>query len=131
MANMLTPEFQKLWSNLIKSLKLEYENTIQHIDADAVMEHVLEVLRAIARLAGCTPASVGESPKWTVIVQNMADTSGNLHQLLKGKQLNRALYRVYTEVLHNLTATLKERVVKGETAKTTITAPPSIVKFRE
>jgi hypothetical protein len=29
MANVLTLEFQKLWSDLIESLRLEYENTIQ------------------------------------------------------------------------------------------------------
>jgi hypothetical protein len=83
MANVTTLEFQKLWSNLIESLRLEHENTAQqHPDADAVMELVRGVLTAIVRLAGYTPASVGESPKWTLIVQNMADTRRNLHQLL-------------------------------------------------
>jgi hypothetical protein len=58
MANVPTPEFQKLWSNLIESLRLAYENTIQeHPDADAVMEHVQEVHTVIAFLAGCTPVS--------------------------------------------------------------------------
>jgi hypothetical protein len=71
-----------------ESLRLEYENAIQqHPDANAAMERVRGVLTAIARLAGRTPASVGRSPKWTLIVQNMADTRRNLHQLLKGKQL--------------------------------------------
>jgi hypothetical protein len=74
-ANVHTSEFQKLWSNLIESLKREYENTTQHPHVDAVMERVRGILTAIARLAGCTPASVGESPKWTLFVQNMADTS--------------------------------------------------------
>jgi hypothetical protein len=55
MANVPTPEFQKLCSNLTKSLRLEYENAIQHPDADAVMERVRGVLTAIARLAGRTP----------------------------------------------------------------------------
>jgi hypothetical protein len=46
-------------------LSLEYENTIQqHPNADAVMEHVHRVFTAIASLAGYTPASVSESPKW-------------------------------------------------------------------
>jgi hypothetical protein len=45
MANVHTPEFQKLWSNLIESLRLEYENTVQqHPDSDAVMELVRGVL---------------------------------------------------------------------------------------
>jgi hypothetical protein len=38
----------------------------------------------------------------------------NLHQLLKGKQLYRALYGVYTEPLHDLTAALKESASKGK-----------------
>jgi hypothetical protein len=55
----------------------------------------------------------------------MADTRRNLHQLLKGKQLYSALYGVYIEALHNLKPVLKETAAKGETAKTTITAPSS------
>jgi hypothetical protein len=47
-ANVPTPEFQKFWSNLIESLKREYENTIKQFpDADAVMETAREVLTAI------------------------------------------------------------------------------------
>jgi hypothetical protein len=66
MANVPTPEFQKLWSNLIKPLRLEYENTIQqHSDANSVTEHVCGVLTAIACLAGCTPISVSKSAKLT------------------------------------------------------------------
>jgi hypothetical protein len=61
----------------------------------------------------------------------MAYTGRNLHQFLKGKQLYSALYGVYTEVPHDLTALLKESTAKGETAKTTITAPPSIKEFHE
>jgi hypothetical protein len=87
------------------------------------MERVRGVLTATDRLAGCTPVSVGGSPKWTLIVQNMADTRRNPHRLLKWKQLYSALYGVHTEVPHNLTAVLKLSAVKGETVKTTITAP--------
>jgi hypothetical protein len=84
---------QKLWSNQIESLKFEYRDTIeQHPDAEAVMAGVRGVLIAIARLAGHTPASVGETPKWTRIVQDMVETSRNLHRLLKEKQLCSALY---------------------------------------
>jgi hypothetical protein len=93
---------------------LEYENTIeQHPDADAVMERVRGVLSAIARLEGYTLGSVGESPKWTLIVQNMAETRRNLHQCMKGK-LYSAQYGVHTGVLHYLTAVLKESASKEE-----------------
>jgi hypothetical protein len=69
MTDVTIPEFQKLCSNQIDSLRLEYGDAIrQHPDAEAVVERVRGVLIASARLAGCTPASVGESPKWTVIV---------------------------------------------------------------
>jgi hypothetical protein len=61
----------------------------------------------------------------------MADTRRNLHQLLKGKQLYSALYGVYTDVLHDLTAVLKESAAKEETAKTTITTTPSMEEFHE
>jgi hypothetical protein len=53
----------------------------------------------------------------------MADTRRNLEQLLKGEQL----YGVYTEVLHDLTATLREKPAKKERSQTTITAFPPIV----
>jgi hypothetical protein len=97
MANVPAPEFQKLWSNLVESFRLEYENTMQqHTDTDAVMEHVCGVLITIARLAGCTPASVSGSPKLTPVVQNMGDTRRIPSQLLKGRQLYSALYGVYT-----------------------------------
>jgi hypothetical protein len=59
----------------------------------------------------------------------MAETSRNLHQFLKGKQVYSALYGVYTEMLHNLPAVLKGSSAKGETAKTTITATASIEEF--
>jgi hypothetical protein len=106
-------------------MKTPYNN------ADAVMECVHGVLTTIAHLAGCIPASIGESLKWTLIIQNIADTKRTLHQLLIGKQLYSALYGVYIEVLHNSTAVLKDSAAKGETDKITITAPPSTEEFCE
>jgi hypothetical protein len=115
MANVPTTEFQKIWSILINSLKLEYEDTIQqHLDADAIMERVRGVPSAIARIA-----SVSGSPKWALIVQNVGCTRRNLHQVLKGKQLYSALCGVYTEVLHGLTAVLKEGAAKGKEPRCT------------
>jgi hypothetical protein len=61
----------------------------------------------------------------------MAVARRNLHQLLKGLQIYSALHGTYTEVLHDLTAVSRESAANGETAKTTITAPPSIAEFRE
>jgi hypothetical protein len=68
-------------------------------------------------LAGCTPASVSESQKWTQIVQNMVNTKSDILQLLKGKQLHSTLYGAYIEVVHGMTAVLKESSIKGEMAR--------------
>jgi hypothetical protein len=38
---------------------------------------------------------------------------------------------VYTEELHNFMAVLEESTAKGETTKTIITAPSSIMEFHE
>jgi hypothetical protein len=51
MANILTTEFQKLWSNLIESLRLECESKIQNPDTDAVKELVRRILTEITCLA--------------------------------------------------------------------------------
>jgi hypothetical protein len=59
----------------------------------------------------------------------MEVTKSNLHKLLKGEELYSALYGMYTQVLHDLKAVVKESSSQGETAKTTITAPPSIEEF--
>jgi hypothetical protein len=51
MVNVCIPEFQKLWSNLIESLRLDYENTTQKCpEANAVMVFVLVELTAIELL---------------------------------------------------------------------------------
>jgi hypothetical protein len=56
----------------------------------------------------------------------MVDTRRDLLQFLKEKQLYSTLYGADIEVLHNLMAVLKVSAAKEETAKTTITAPPSV-----
>jgi hypothetical protein len=58
------------------------------------------------------------------------ETKGNLHQLLKCKQLYSALYGVYTDVPNDLTTVLKKSAAKGETSKTTVTESPSNKDFR-
>jgi hypothetical protein len=62
---------------------------------------------------------------------NVAKSRRNLHQLLTRKPLHSALYGVYTEVIYDLMAVLKESAAIGETAKTTITIPPSKEEPRE
>jgi hypothetical protein len=61
----------------------------------------------------------------------MTETRRNPHQLLKGKHLYSTLYGVYTEMLPDLTAVLKDSSAKGETAKTIIAESPSNKEFQE
>jgi hypothetical protein len=113
---------------------LEYEDTAQkHTDANGIMKRIAGVLFATARLAGGTLASVGKGPGWTLTVQNAEETRRIILQLLKGRQLCSAVYEdgVYTEVLHDLMAVLKDSSAKGGTAKTTIIAYPSVGEFHE
>jgi hypothetical protein len=87
MVHVPSPDFQKLWSNQIASLRSEYKDAIQqHPDAGGVMERVHVVLTNIARLARCTPVYVGESPQCTEVM-NAVETSRTLHQLLRRKPL--------------------------------------------
>jgi hypothetical protein len=63
----------------------------QHYEADDVMEQVHVMFINITRIAGCTPACFGEGPQRTEVL-NVAETSRNLHLLLKGKPLCKALH---------------------------------------
>jgi hypothetical protein len=90
MANVPTPEFQKSWQHRIESVRLECRNTVPQLsDTDAVME----LVRAIVHLAGCTSASLGGSPKWTLAVKDLAETRRNMQHLPNGRQQ----YSVYTQ----------------------------------
>jgi hypothetical protein len=103
MDNVPAPHYQKVWSNLIQNLRREYKNaTVQYPDASGVIDPVHVVPVDIARLAGSTPSSVGDSHPWSEVVLNAAETSRNLHGFLKGKPLYSALYGVYAKVLQDL-----------------------------
>jgi hypothetical protein len=59
-----TPEYQKLLTTIIDSLRLECRNTMQQYpDADAVMERICEEFPAIAFLERCDQALGGDSHK--------------------------------------------------------------------
>jgi Fe-S oxidoreductase len=78
------------------------------------MKHVRGVLVTIARLTGCTPAPVGESPKCSPVVENMEETRRNLHQLMKGKHGYCALYGVYTRCYTTWQQSSKRELPKGK-----------------
>jgi hypothetical protein len=131
MANVSTPEFLNMWSNLIQSLKLEYENTVQqNPDTDAVMECVCGVLVAIARLAECTPMC-----QWKGEIEcNCPKHCRNHDESQPASEIEAAVWGPawrLKEVWHDLTAVLTDSTAKGQTAKATITTSPSIKEFHE
>jgi hypothetical protein len=79
-----------------------------------VIERVHLVLADISRLAGSTPSTVGESPQWSEVVINAAETSRNLYGGLNGKSLYSALHGVYTEVLLDLKC-VQDNTTSGQT----------------
>jgi hypothetical protein len=111
-------------------MRREYKNAIlQFTDAGGVIERGRLVLVDIARLAGSTPSSVGESPLRNEVVLNAAETSSNLYGVLKGKTLYSALHGVYAEVLQDLKCVFKDSTPSGQT--TTQGREPEKIKFRE
>lgn len=74
------------------------------------------LLTDISRLAGCSPASVGESHQSTQFLK-CAETSRNPHQFLKAKSLYSALHVVDAEVQNDLKAFLQESAVKNRGKK--------------
>jgi hypothetical protein len=87
MATVSFPDFQKCLSHQIASVRRQCkEANKQRYDAGDVMEQVHVMFINITRIAGCTPACFGESHQRTEVL-NAAETSRNLHLLLKGKPL--------------------------------------------
>jgi hypothetical protein len=73
MADIPVPGYQSFWTEKRKTLKSEYRNLLeQSPDADAQLKQLFKVLCDIEDVAGYTPASVGESDQWSVIV-NVAE----------------------------------------------------------
>jgi hypothetical protein len=130
MANVPAPDFQKIWSNHIASLRREYKDAIQQYpDAGGVMTRVHVLLIDIIHLLGCTPATVGESPQRTNVL-NDAETSRN-HELLKGKLLYGALHEVCAEALNDLRVFLEERAAKDETSTNAVKETETNEGFHE
>jgi hypothetical protein len=85
---------------------VDYENTVQHPDADAVMKREHGALTAIALLAGKSE-----------IEFNRPKRGGHQEESLPAserKQLYSTLYGGYTEAIQDLTVVLKESAAKRE-----------------
>jgi hypothetical protein len=69
---------------------------------------LFKLLCDIEDLAGCTPASVGESVEWATIVSHAEENRANYYQPLKGGSLFSALYGMYTVTMNALKTALTE-----------------------
>jgi hypothetical protein len=73
MADIPVPGYQSFWTGKRKTFKSEYRNLLEQFpDADELLKQLFKVLCDIEDVAGYTPASVGESDQWSVIV-NVAE----------------------------------------------------------
>jgi hypothetical protein len=69
MGDAPVPGYQTFWTNKRSTLKSEYMTLVQQYpDGDAQLKQFFNLLGDIEDLAGHTPASVGESTEWAVIV---------------------------------------------------------------
>jgi hypothetical protein len=113
MAGVLTPAYQQFCS---LALKTEYKNIVNgHPDAAICMQHLHKVLCDIVALAGCTPASVGESEEWAAVVRSAEDNRESFCKALRGKPLFSALYGTYTVTLNELKTVLQASSQAGKT----------------
>jgi hypothetical protein len=77
-------------------------------DAASPLKLLFKVLCDIEDLAGCTPASVGESVEWATVVSQAEENRANYCQALKGGCLHIALYGMYAVTLNALKTALTE-----------------------
>jgi hypothetical protein len=69
-----------------------------------VLPQVQRVLSDIEILARCIPVQVGESSKWTTVVNSVKEKRANFCKSVDGKLLFSALYGMYTVTLIELKA---------------------------
>jgi hypothetical protein len=111
MAQKIVPDFEQHWIYVYNSLQSEYSDIVtQYPDAEDAIKQVGKVLSDIVSLAGCTPSEVGESMKWQDIVSATTEDRLSYCKPLKGKQLFKALYGLYTITLGELRAVLQSSV---------------------
>jgi hypothetical protein len=92
MTGVPVPGFRKYWTQKLASLNSQcHAITNKYSEAGSVVQQVHKVLNDVEVLAGYTQAKVGESPKWTTIV-NSAENRINFCEGLDGKPLFSVLY---------------------------------------
>jgi hypothetical protein len=78
------------------------------------LKQLYKLLGDIEDVAGHTPASVGESAEWGVIVNAAEENGLSYCKALHGKTLFSALYGTYTVTSGKLKALLKARTLAGQ-----------------
>jgi hypothetical protein len=112
---------QAYWAEQRETLKSEYRQLLGQFpdaDADAQLKQLFKVLCDIENVAEYTPAPVGESEKWSSIVNVVEEKRQNFCKALTGKTLFTALYGTYTVALQELKTLLKVHAQAGQ-SKTT------------
>ena len=91
------PGYRTHWTTKRQTLKSQYQQPVGEFpEAEAQLKQLLQVLRDIEDVAGCTPAPVGDSEQWSSIVSETDENGQNYCQALTGKTLFSALYGTYT-----------------------------------
>jgi hypothetical protein len=92
MVDVPVPVFRKYWTKKRESLNSPcHAITKKYPEVGFVVQQVHKVLNEIETLARCTPASVGESPEWSTIVNSAEENRANFWKGLVGKPLFSAL----------------------------------------
>jgi hypothetical protein len=118
--------YQAFWADRRASLQSEYQVLLkQYPDADKQYRLVYSTICDIEDLAGCTPAAVGESTKWTEIVNTAEDNRANYCKVLYGKVLLSVLHGAYTVAVKELKSLLKTSNSAGRNNATTESVKPS------
>jgi hypothetical protein len=129
MAQKTVPDFEQHWIYVYNSLQSEYSDIVtKYPDAEESIKQVGRVFSDIVSLAGCTPSEVGDSMKWQGIVSATTDRLSYCKSL-KGKQLFRALYGLYT-ITSVLQSSVKHKNNPGADKAPNATTDPS-AEFKE
>jgi hypothetical protein len=92
MAGVPVPTYRQFCTDKQSSLTSEYKTIIvTYSDAASSMQQLFKMLCDIEDLASYTPASVGESEKWAIIISSAEEARANYCRVLWGKTLFSAL----------------------------------------
>jgi hypothetical protein len=108
MADVPEQGFQKCWRQKLSSQKSQYH------DITNWYPEVHKVLSDIEIFARYTPAKVGGSSEWTIIVNSAEENRANFCKIIVGKPLFSALYGMNTVTLNELKAVLEVSAQAGQ-----------------